>query len=110
MALWEANTSTDRAAEIFSSDLASRVKREYAGVFGGQWSLGAGAVGHWYNNVAGLRNRVVHAGYQPSDDEVSTSFGATDELSRHILSRSRTSCSLSAWIFLGNQVSRSAEA
>jgi hypothetical protein len=87
LALFETGTPPGDVAEIFSKDLTSRVKRHYSTLIGGHWSLESGAVGAWYDNVAGLRNRVVHAAYQPSDAEVSTCFRAAERLARYLADR-----------------------
>jgi hypothetical protein len=104
MALWEVGTSAEDAAVTFSQDLASRVKREYAKLLGGQWSLATGAVGDWYDEVGGLRNRVVHAAYQPSDAEVAEAFAAAARLAGHIADRLHyrfRTFPATAWVFLG---------
>ncbi|MGW5918479.1 hypothetical protein ACWFPY_05760 [Nocardia fluminea] len=104
MILWEARTAETDAAGIFSRDIVPRIKNEYECRLGGNWSLSAGPVGGWYESVAGLRNRVVHAGYRPSDKETNVCFDAVDDLSEYILDRlydkaHKYPCT--AWDFLG---------
>jgi hypothetical protein len=106
MILFESGSTTDHATEIFSKDVVPRVKQDYQKLVGGNWSLATGAVGEWYEKVAGLRNRVVHAGYRPTDIEVSTSFDAVDGLANHTMDRlfdRSHQYPITAWLFLGPQ-------
>lgn len=104
MCLWEGKTSEQGAAEVFSTDLTPRVKTKLPEILGGNWSLTIGPVGGWYEKVAGLRNRVVHAGYQPDDKEVSECLHAAEGLGGHILDCLYKKFHLypaTAWTFLG---------
>lgn len=106
MLLWEDQNPESDAAIIFSKDITPRVKTEYAPLLGGQWSLSLGAVGNWYEKVGGLRNRVVHAGYQPGDRETEQSFDAVNDLATYVLDRLYDKCAKypgTAWNFLGKQ-------
>ena len=104
MTLWECGNSPEEAAETFSRDLAARVKQECPSLVGGQWSLRAGIVGDWYERVAGLRNRVVHAAYQPSDAEVRACLDSAQALSNYLQDRlfeRAHQYPITAWVFLG---------
>lgn len=104
MILFERGLTDEDAAVLFSKDLVPRVKQEYSKALGGRWSLTDGPVGEWYDKVAGLRNRFVHAAYQPSDAEVSKSFDAVEGLAKHAMNclfdRSHQ-YPMTAWTFLG---------
>lgn len=104
MTLWERGTAPEEAADMFSGDLAARVKQVCSGLVGGQWSLRAGVSGDWYERVAGLRNRVVHAAYQPSDTEVRACLESAQALSNYINDRlfgRAHQYPTTAWVFLG---------
>jgi hypothetical protein len=104
MTLWERGTAPEEAAETFSRDLSARVKQVCSSLVGGRWDLRAGIIGDWYERVAGLRNRVVHAAYQPSDTEVWASLGSADALSNYINDRlfgRAHQYPITAWVFLG---------
>lgn len=104
MILWELQTPEAEAAEIFSRDIVPRIKNEYASRLGGNWSLSGGPVGAWYESVAGLRNRVVHSGYQPARGEVRHCFDVVSGLASFILDRlyeKSFKYPVTAWNFLG---------
>lgn len=106
MCLWEAGESEQEAAEKFSLDITPRVKTALPKALGGNWSLSNGPVGDWYDSVAGLRNRVVHGGYQPNDNEVARCLTAVDTLFKHILDCVHDKAHrypATAWAFLGVQ-------
>jgi hypothetical protein len=74
--LWEEGMApADAVAAFFApnSTLGGRVRRSdaYAARLGsGNWRLdGSGPVATWYSDLADLRNRCVHAGYRPTNDE-----------------------------------------
>jgi hypothetical protein len=83
--LWEEGVRPEIAAAEFNSWLTSRVKSKYHPRLGGAWGLGdKGPVSNWSTHVAGLRNRVVHVGYDPSRDETSMALDAAESLSVYL--------------------------
>ncbi|NKR29130.1 hypothetical protein GS504_03890 [Rhodococcus hoagii] len=87
LVLWESGMTDTEAAEIFSSDITPRVKQQYQSRLGGNWSLTTGVLASWFDNVAGLRNRVVHAGYRPSASEASQANESADSVAKFISDR-----------------------
>jgi hypothetical protein len=92
--LWEEGTSPDDARDLcFNPNwtLARRIKSSetYASRLGGShWKLGgSGPVANWYNNVAALRNRCVHAGYRPTSEETERAIKSKKELGNFIAAR-----------------------
>lgn len=87
--LWEEGVSPKDAAEAyFSQSLAGRIKRHYGPRLGANWSLrGRGKVASWYIDLAGLRNRCVHAGHVPSRDEALAASRAERALVDFVMSR-----------------------
>ena len=80
MLLWEKGKTLDEAAVVFSRDITPRIKNEYHPILGGTFSLDSGALKGWYDDIAGVRNRVVHSNHRPSDTEASTAFEAAEKL------------------------------
>lgn len=81
LCLYEDASSEAEAISAFSEDLTPRVKKRYAALIGGDWSLSSGAIGDWYERVAGLRNKVVHTGYEPWDNETEKCLDVVGDLS-----------------------------
>ncbi|WP_225754813.1 hypothetical protein [Actinotalea sp. Marseille-Q4924] len=102
--MWEKRTAVDEAATVFSKPLTSRVQTDYHPRLGGQWSVTGQKLSPWHSHVAGVRNRVVHAGYRPSGAEARTAMDALRALELFIGDRlaerfkSHPKC---AWLFLG---------
>ncbi len=83
--LWEDKVRPEDAATIFDSWLVARVKQQYHPRLGGQWSLDrSGPLRNWHTLVAGLRNRVVHSGYEPTLGEARAAIGAATALESHL--------------------------
>ncbi|MGR6584750.1 hypothetical protein ACT89R_29525 (plasmid) [Rhodococcus qingshengii] len=82
MMLWESGKSPEEAAASFSRDITPRIKNEYTPLLGGApFNLqAAGPLKTWFDDVAGVRNRVVHANHRPTDEETITAFAAVDGL------------------------------
>lgn len=79
--LWEEGRRPEDAAAVFDSFLVARVKREYASRLGGEWSLDRrGVVARWSADVAMLRNRIIHAGYEPTQAEAQGAFDVVSDL------------------------------
>lgn len=86
--LWEEKLRPEEAARIFDptrSVISARVKKMYHGRLGGQWSLDLpGPIHEWFADVAQLRNRVVHGGYEPTFYEASNAADTAFALSIHL--------------------------
>lgn len=84
--MWEEGQQPEDAAGTFGGPwLTSRVKQQYHARLGGQWDLARpGPVLDWHRDVAGLRNRVVHSGYEPTLHETHAAFDATKALETHL--------------------------
>lgn len=83
--LWEEGERPEDAASVFDSWLTSRVKKHYHPRLGGQWAVDSpGPIQHWSADVAGLRNRVVHGGYEPSLEEAHRAMDAARVLATHL--------------------------
>ncbi|MEE2061515.1 hypothetical protein [Rhodococcus artemisiae] len=106
MVLWEGGVSDADAAVTFSADLTPRLKNEYAPRLGGNWALNTGILASWFDNVAGMRNRVVHGGYRPTGAEARRANESVDALAKSIsdrLSKNFKDYPKTAWLFLGKQ-------
>ena len=90
---WEDGLNPSAAASFFASNLglAKRIKSNKAyspRLGGGDWTFdGQGPIAHWHSSVAALRNRCVHAGYRPSNDEALAASIAKGELAAFIADR-----------------------
>ncbi len=83
--LWQERVRPEDAAAVFQPWLTTRVKTQYHARLGGIWSLERpGPVREWFVDVAGLRNRVVHGGYDPSLDEARTAVDAAHALNAYL--------------------------
>jgi hypothetical protein len=91
MLLWEecraGKTSAEEATEIFSTDLIPRLRGHFHNRIGGTWSFKAGHLRAWDAHVATIRNRVVHAGYQPDGDEANAALDTIFQLERFVVRR-----------------------
>lgn len=110
MLLWEeslrAECDTDTAATIFSSDVTPRLRHQYSTRLGGDWSFNNPPMKGWFSDIAGLRNRVVHAGYRPSKHEAADALERLHDIERFIgdrLSVRWRQYPRTAWAFLGTQ-------
>ncbi|GGR12309.1 hypothetical protein ACFOE1_10680 [Agromyces mediolanus] len=85
--LWEEGVSAEDAAAHFSSStLATRVRRDYGPRLGGKWALdGADPVSTWHRDTAKVRNRVAHAGYEPTLEQANAALQAVIELEVHLM-------------------------
>ncbi|WP_186626559.1 hypothetical protein [Rhodococcus sp. BP22] len=80
MLMWEEGTPVERAAEVFSAPITTRIKNQFHPRLKGTWKLDRGELGAWSVEVAGVRNRVVHAGYLPTMQEALAAEAAADQL------------------------------
>lgn len=86
--LWEDKTRPEDAAPTFDSWLASRVRSQYHPRLYGKWSVETpGPLADWHQHVAGLRNRVMHAGYEPALDEARAARQAAAALETWVADR-----------------------
>jgi len=107
LAMWEEHKrgelTVEQAAEVLSLPLATRIKQQY-GRFGGKTFPDADPVKHWQTNIADVRNRVVHAGFDPDREQAYAAGEALLALEKYVGDRlfamwekyPRT-----AWLFLG---------
>jgi hypothetical protein len=65
-----------------------RVRTEYHPRFGGDWKLDqpTSQIGEWYNATYQLRNRIVHAGHQPTRLEAAAAVEAAQSFRRYVVS------------------------
>ncbi|UDF21581.1 hypothetical protein [Rhodococcus qingshengii] len=80
MLMWEEGTSIEHAAAVFSTPITTRIKNQFHTRLKGTWKLDRGELGAWSVEVAGVRNRVVHAGYLPTAQEALAAEAAADHL------------------------------
>lgn len=88
--LWESGMRPEDAASLFDTHrwLTGRVKSLYHPRVGGCWDTRVpGPVASWFASVAGLRNRVVHAGYEPSFSECDAARASLSDLQDFIADR-----------------------
>jgi hypothetical protein len=82
--LWQERVRPEDAAAVFDGWLTARVKTQYHPRLGGNWSLDRpGPVAAWSTDVAALRNRVVHGGYEPSLAEARSAADAAQDLNTY---------------------------
>ncbi|CAG7637403.1 hypothetical protein E143388_07891 [Rhodococcus opacus] len=104
MVLWEGGANETEASVIFSTDITPRLKSEYAPRLGGNWALNTGILGSWFDDVAGMRNRVVHGGYRPTGAEARRASESVEALAKSISDRlcdKFKDYPKTAWLFLG---------
>ena len=85
---WEQKLTPEEASALWAEGLDTRVKKMYAERLGGDWGLGGkGAIGSWSRDVAELRHRVAHGGYEPSREEAEASGESTSRLVSYLCDR-----------------------
>lgn len=65
---------------MFSAPITTRIKNQFHPRLKGTWKLDRGELGAWSVEVAGVRNRVVRAGYLPTMQETLAAEAAADQL------------------------------
>lgn len=86
--LWEEGQRPEEAAGVFDSWLTARVKNQYHPRLGGSWGIDApGPIARWFRDISGVRNRVVHGGYEPSLEEARAAREAVQELETYLADR-----------------------
>lgn len=83
--MWEERRAPQEAAAVFEKLHKNRVMSEYHSRLGGTWTdRGTSAISSYLTNVVYLRNRVAHAGYEPSYEQVMLAQNAVVELERYV--------------------------
>lgn len=85
--LWEEHTPPEEAVRYFDRNEGhtSRLARHFPGRLGGGWDPAAKSpAGHYLRELVRLRHRVVHAGHEPTDEEVRTAWSALFELEHYL--------------------------
>lgn len=86
--LWERADRPEDAAHLFVDQRQGsigRVRKEYHPLVGGDWSVkGEGPVATWVKQVAGLRHRVIHSGYEPTAGEADRATRALRDLELYV--------------------------
>lgn len=79
---WEEGRSPEEVAVWFADGLAKRVRTHYGSRLGTNWDTANSAtpVGKWHSRVYVVRNRVIHAGYVPTDAEAMDALEVAHEL------------------------------
>ena len=95
--LWEEGRDPREASRIlcgdarYSQSITKLISREFPPRLGGSWQLkGDGLIAHVHQNVFQLRNRVVHGGYTPNNQESEKAVDAYKELNDWIIQRLNT--------------------
>ncbi len=106
--LWEeheaGSVNLEQAAGVFSSDITPRLRREYAKRLGGNWSLLQEPMRSWFTAIAGVRNRVVHAGYRPDKHAAADAYEALIAVEGFVgnqLANRWRKYPKTSWLFLG---------
>lgn len=88
--LWEEDAPPARVAkeEFGSRRLWQRVQRNFPRRLGGDWNpRGKGPIGRWKNEVAPIRNRVIHQAYLPTYEEAQTCRVVANAVTRFVMER-----------------------
>lgn len=89
---WEEGLRPEEASEVFECGLMKRVRTHFHPRLGGSgWdAIQPGPVRDWHRHIAGLRHRVIHAGYEPTLAEARQALASLDELQAFVVSRLTT--------------------
>lgn len=87
--LWEEARRPEEATSFFDAGLAKRVRTHFHARIGGAGWSGKedGPIRSWSQDVAGLRHRVVHAGYEPTIDEARKALSSLHTLQKFVSDR-----------------------
>lgn len=69
-----------------SQNFVPRLKKNFSGIIGGNFSLTSGILKKWKDETSELRNAVVHAGYRPTHDEAHRAINAAADGRLYIIS------------------------
>lgn len=99
MVMWEEGIRPEEAAPVFDSGLITRIKTQYQSRLGGAgWSFDRNSVLlAWSEHVAGVRHRVVHAGYEPTFAEAEIAGEALAALETFIVEKLLTAKNLAKY-------------
>jgi hypothetical protein len=82
---WEEGMTPEASVRSWPEGLLTRIKSMFSPRLGGSWDpTRGGQVGRWAREAAGVRNRVVHAGYTPSREEGERAMVVVEELVGYI--------------------------
>ncbi len=108
LTMWEEHLAdaltVEEAASVLSLPLANRIKTQYSKRLGGKWSSDTDPVKGWQTDVASVRNRVVHAGFEPEKHQAYAAAQALLALEKYIGDRLAVKWKTyprTAWLFLG---------
>lgn len=83
--IWEEQLPIPDAAAALKKSVAERMRTEYDHRLGGSWDQSAsGAIGRWRREIADQRNRVLHRGYRPKEEEAAAARSAKDALAEFV--------------------------
>lgn len=85
--LWEEHVPPRDAAALFDRNEGhtARVSRQFPGRLGGGWYPEANSpAGRYLRDLVRLRHRVVHAGHDPSSEELEAAWSALFDLERYL--------------------------
>jgi len=89
--LWHEAVRPEAAAAIFAdprNGTLSRSQAQLSVMLKGDWSVsGEGAFAAWQRDVATLRNRVIHAGHNPSRDEAFACRESATALEQYVIDK-----------------------
>lgn len=91
---WERNTSEEEVSRWSRWVLIRKIEECYPKFLSGNWRTEEEntIIGHWMEYVHRVRNRVVHEGYFPTDDEAHHALDVVSALSEHM-----KNCILTHW-------------
>ena len=89
LSLWEEGLEIHEAAEIFRPSLRTKLRTIYASRFGGTWDASARntPIARFMRHIADIRNRVIHASYQPTEEEAKLGLVVGSEIEEFIKGR-----------------------
>ena len=89
LSLWEEKLTIHEAAKIFRPNLKSKLRTAYASRFGGTWDARTHnmPIARFIKHVANVRNQVIHAGYQPTEEEAEIALTVGGEIEKFIKDR-----------------------
>ncbi len=101
---WRKNAgiSQDEAIAMFDNLPFMRImKSTMPDILGGSWDIkkADSPVGKWYKDLYSLRNRVIHAGHQPSESEMLRAMTAFNEVSRFLVTQIEKSKKRHPWLY-----------
>lgn len=110
MMMWEesmrGDLGEDDAAKVFNRDVTPRLKTQYSSRLGGNWSFVRAPMKDWFEQIAGVRNRVVHSGYHPTKREGADAIETLRLLEHFVgdrLAANWKKYPRTSWAFLGTE-------